>query len=94
LPYGRPNLALAVLLVHPNNNNNNCFMALLILYDTTRVSWYRKKHSPTHTYRGHQSSSIHFVHPPPSTKIKEQKRLTLTPKVYEKHNLDTKTQTT
>jgi len=28
---------------------------------TTQVSWYQKKHSPTHTYRGHQSSLIHFI---------------------------------
>jgi len=26
------------------------------------VSWYQKKHSPTHTYRGHQSSLICFLH--------------------------------
>jgi len=29
---------------------------------TTRVSRYQKKHSPTHTYRGHQSSLIWFLH--------------------------------
>jgi len=38
----------------------------LILSGTTRVSWYygwyQKKHSPTHTYRGHQSSLICFIH--------------------------------
>jgi len=28
----------------------------------TRVNWYQKKHSPTHTYRGHQSSLICFLH--------------------------------
>jgi len=28
----------------------------------TRVSWYQKKHLPTHTYRGHQSSVICFLH--------------------------------
>jgi len=40
----------------------NRFAALWILSGTTQVSWYRKKHSPTHTYRGHQSSLICFVH--------------------------------
>jgi len=37
-------------------------MALWILAGTTRVSRYQKKHSPIHTYRGHQSSLICFVH--------------------------------
>ena len=36
--------------------------ALWILSGTTQVSWYQKKHSPTHTYRGHQSSLICFIH--------------------------------
>jgi len=31
-------------------------MAVWILYGTTRVSEYQKKHSSTHTYRGHQAS--------------------------------------
>jgi len=39
----------------------NCFPALWILSETTRVSWYQKKHAPTHTYRGHQSSLICFL---------------------------------
>ena len=30
--------------------------------ETTRVSWYQRKHLPTHTYRGHHSSLIHFFH--------------------------------
>jgi len=42
--------------------NYNHFTALWILFGTTRVSWYQKKHSPTHTYRGHQSSVICFLH--------------------------------
>jgi len=37
-------------------------MALWILSGTTRVSQYNKKHSPTHTYYGHQSSLICFLH--------------------------------
>ena len=41
---------------------HNHFMALWILSGTTRVSWYQKKYSPTHTYRGHQSSLICFLH--------------------------------
>ena len=37
-------------------------MALWILSGTNRVSWYQKKHSPTHTYCGHQLSLICFIH--------------------------------
>jgi len=29
---------------------------------STRLSWYQKKHSPTHTYHGHKSSLICFMH--------------------------------
>jgi len=32
------------------------------LFGTTWVSRYQKKHSPTHTYRGHQSSLVCFLH--------------------------------
>ena len=35
---------------------HNRFTALWILFGTTRVSQYQKKHSPTHTHRGHQIS--------------------------------------
>jgi len=48
----------------------NRFMALWILSGTTRVSRYQKKHSPTHTHRGRQSSLSAFSsyydpwHPP------------------------------
>ena len=34
---------------------------------TTRVGWYRKKHSPTHTHPDHQTSSLYQL--PPSTTI-------------------------
>jgi len=37
-------------------------MALWTLSRTTRVRWYQKKHSSTHTYRGHQLSLICFLH--------------------------------
>ena len=40
----------------------NHFTALWTLSGTTRVSQYEKKHSPTHTYCGHQSSLICFLH--------------------------------
>jgi len=49
---------------------HNCFTAFWILSGTTQVSQYQKKHSPTHTYHGHQSSLICFSiyydpwHPP------------------------------
>jgi len=36
-------------------------MALCILSGTTQVSWYQKKHSPTHTDRGHPSSLMCFL---------------------------------
>jgi len=35
-----------------NTHTHNHFTALWILSGTTWVSWYQKKHSPTHTYRG------------------------------------------
>ena len=41
---------------------DNHFTALWILSGTTQMSQYQKKHSPTYTYRGHQSSLICFVH--------------------------------
>jgi len=40
----------------------NHFTALWILSGATWVSWYQKKHSPTHTYHGHQSFLICFLH--------------------------------
>jgi len=43
------------------NTTTNCFMALWILSGTTRVSQYQYV-SPTHTYHGHQSSLICFLH--------------------------------
>jgi len=43
-------------------HTNNHFTALWILSGTTQVSRYQKKHSPTHTYRGHQSSLVCFIH--------------------------------
>ena len=45
-----------------HTQTHNHFTALWILSRTTRVSRYQKKHSPTHTYRGHQSSLIGFLH--------------------------------
>ena len=41
---------------------DNRFTALWILSGTTRVSQYQKKHSPTHTYHGHDLSLICFLH--------------------------------
>jgi len=38
------------------------FIALWILSRTIQVGRYQKKHSPTHTYRGHHSSLICFLH--------------------------------
>jgi len=47
---------------HTHTHTHNGFTALWILSGTTQVSWYQKKHSPTYTYRGHQSSLICFLH--------------------------------
>ena len=44
--------------MHMHTHTTHRFMALWILSGTTRVSRYQKKHSPTHTYRGHQSSLL------------------------------------
>jgi len=41
---------------------HNHFTALWILSGTTPVSRYQNKHSPTYTYRGHQSSLMCFLH--------------------------------
>jgi len=46
----------------PLHYHYNHFIALWILTGTTQVSRYQKKHSPTHTHRGHQSSFICFIH--------------------------------
>jgi len=43
-------------------HTHNRFMALWILSRTTRVSQYQKKHAPTDTCHGHQSSLICFLH--------------------------------
>jgi len=54
-------ICLSIYIKHMHTHN--CFMALWILSGTTWVRRYRKKHSPTHTYHGHQSSLICFLHP-------------------------------
>jgi len=51
------------------SHSSRCTCLLLLLQTfygslesrTTWVSWYQKKHSPTHTNRGHQSSLICFL---------------------------------
>ena len=47
---------------HACTPTHNRFTVLWILYGTIRVSRYQKQHSPTHTYRGNQSSLISFFH--------------------------------
>jgi len=55
-----------------NTHTHNRFTALWNLSGTTRMSRYQKKHSPTHTHCGHQSSQSTFSiyydpwHPPHS----------------------------
>jgi len=45
-----------------HTHTHNRFTALWILSGTTRLSRYQKKHLSTHTYRGHQSYLICFIH--------------------------------
>jgi len=47
--------------MHACTHTHNCFTALWILSGTTWMSRYQKKQSPTHTYRGHQSSLICII---------------------------------
>jgi len=47
---------------HTCIHTHNHFTAVWTLSGTTWVSRYQKKHSPTHIYRGHQSSLICFLH--------------------------------
>jgi len=47
---------------HTHTHTHNHFTAPWNVSGTTQVSWYQKKHSPTHTYRGHQSTLICFLH--------------------------------
>ena len=60
---------------HTHTHTHNHFTSLWNLSGTTRVSRYQKKHSPTHTHRGHQSSqsafSIYYEpwHPPYSIHV-------------------------
>jgi len=56
----RPNMHALCMLAHAHTHDH--FTALWILSRITWVSRYQKKHSPTHTYRGHQSSLICFLH--------------------------------
>ena len=49
-------------VTHTHTHTHNHFTVLWILSRTTHVSQYQKKHSPTHTYCGHQSSLICFLH--------------------------------
>jgi len=57
------------------HTTHNRLTALWILSGTTWVSRYEKKHSPTHTHRGHQSSLSAFAiyydpwHPPYSIHV-------------------------
>ena len=44
-------------------HTHNHFTVLWLLYRTIWVSRYQKKHSPAHTYCGHQSSLICFLNP-------------------------------
>ena len=48
--------------MHTHTHTHNRFTALWILSGTTWLSRCQKKHSPTHTYHGHQSSLICFLH--------------------------------
>jgi len=54
------NKTQVLITTHTHTHTHNRFTALWILSGTTRVSRYQKKHSPTHTHRGHQSSLSAF----------------------------------
>jgi len=47
---------------HMHTHAHSCFTALWILFGTTWVSRYQKKHSPTQTCHCHQSSLFCFIH--------------------------------
>jgi len=49
-----------IMCAHTHTHNH--FTAVWILSGTTQMSWYQKKHSPTHTYPGHKSSLNSFLH--------------------------------
>jgi len=49
-------------ITYTHTHTHNRFTAPWIVSGTTWVSWYQKKHSRTHTYRGHQLSLICFIH--------------------------------
>jgi len=51
-----------ITCTHAHTHTHSHFTALLIVSRTTQASRYQKKYSPTHTYRGHQSSLICFLH--------------------------------
>jgi len=54
---------LAILFsCHPAYYTHTTILWLWILSGTTQMSLYQKKHSPTYTYHGHQSSLICFLH--------------------------------
>jgi len=58
----KPHTVLHGTYTHTHTHTHYHFTALRILSGTTRMSLYQKKHTPTHTYCGHQSSLICFIH--------------------------------
>jgi len=59
---------LAIFVVYNSNILTDAYTHTTVLFYgctdfTTQVSRYQKKHSPTHTYHGHQSPVICFSHP-------------------------------
>jgi len=65
MPHALPDTTLPIYPGLGQNivsHTHNCFMAVWVLCGTTRVSRYQKKHSPTYTYHGHQSSLVCFIH--------------------------------
>jgi len=56
-------LAISLICVTmPTHTITQPFYGSTDFVPDTRVSLYQKKHSPTYTYRGHQSSLICFIH--------------------------------
>jgi len=51
-----------IIRILAHHTQTQLFYGSLVLSEKTWVSQYQKKQSPTHTYRGHQSSLICFLH--------------------------------
>ena len=71
----KSNFTVKSQIIEQHTHSHNRFTSLWNLSGTTRVRRYQKKHSPTHTHHGHQSSQSAFSiyydpwHPPYSIHV-------------------------